>query len=82
MNIVFFNNSSVDLYFFVENKGKPLCLIRQKNKFFLKSNFFQYLTFVFFTLIFLCKIIKYNSNQLLVYIISKKKILIWALINI
>jgi hypothetical protein len=25
-----FNNSWVDLYFFVENKGKPLCLICQK----------------------------------------------------
>jgi hypothetical protein len=37
----FFNNSWVDLYFFVENKGKPLCLICQKIKFFLKTNFFQ-----------------------------------------
>ena len=26
----FFNNSWVDLYFFVEHKGKPLCLICQK----------------------------------------------------
>jgi hypothetical protein len=47
----FFNNSWVDLYFFVENKGKPLCLICQKIK--------------FFTLIFLCKIIKYNSNTII-----------------
>jgi hypothetical protein len=38
---VFFNNFWIDLYFFVENKGKPLCLICQKIKFFLKSNFFQ-----------------------------------------
>jgi hypothetical protein len=37
----FYNNSWVDLYFFVENKGKPSCLICQKIKFFLKSNFFQ-----------------------------------------
>jgi hypothetical protein len=37
----FFNNSWVDLYFFVENKGKSLCLICQKIKFILKSNFFQ-----------------------------------------
>lgn len=26
----FFYNSWVDLYFFVEHKGKPLCLISQK----------------------------------------------------
>jgi hypothetical protein len=37
----FFNNSWVDLYFFVENKDKPLFLIYQKIKYFLKSNFFQ-----------------------------------------
>jgi hypothetical protein len=37
----FFNNSWVDLYFFVENKGKLLYLICQKIKFFLKTNFFQ-----------------------------------------
>lgn len=30
MNIVFFNNSRVDLYLFVEHKGKPLCLTCQK----------------------------------------------------
>jgi hypothetical protein len=41
MNIVFFNNSWVNLYFFVENKGKPLYLICQKIKFFLKISFFQ-----------------------------------------
>jgi hypothetical protein len=34
----FFNNSRVDLYFFVENKGKPLCLMCRKIKFFLKSS--------------------------------------------
>jgi hypothetical protein len=41
MNIVFFffNNSRVDLYFFVENKGKPLYLICQKLNFFLKAIF-------------------------------------------
>jgi hypothetical protein len=37
----FFNNSWVDLDFFVENKGKPLCLISQKINIFLKSSFFQ-----------------------------------------
>jgi hypothetical protein len=54
----FFNNSLVDLYFIVENKGKQLCLICQKIKFFPVK-------FVFFTLIFLCKIIKYNSNTII-----------------
>jgi hypothetical protein len=37
----FINNSCVDLYFFIENKGKSLCLICQKIKFFLKINLFQ-----------------------------------------
>jgi hypothetical protein len=58
INIVCLKNSWVDLQFFVENKSKPLCLICQKINFFPE-------TFVFFTLIFLCKVIKYNSNTII-----------------
>jgi hypothetical protein len=59
----FFNNSWVDLYFFVKNKGKPLCLIYGKINFFLKAIFSSNIRI--FTLIFLCKIIKYNSNTII-----------------
>jgi hypothetical protein len=74
MKIIFFNNSWIDLYFFVENRGKPLCLICQKIKFFLKCNFFP-VTFVFFALIFLCEMIKYNSNKISITYVNiwKKK---------
>jgi hypothetical protein len=61
--LFFFNNFWVDLYFFVENKGKSLCLIFQKFNFFLKSIFSSNIRI--FTLIFLCKIIKYNNIKII-----------------
>jgi hypothetical protein len=61
MNNVFFNNSWVDLYFFVENKDKLSCLICQKTVAAIKDIIYIYICLLDYS------IKKYGMNKMFSY---------------